>query len=170
MNALLLLISLAACGGADKPAPAPASRASSSPLADALAGLAGPDEKPAKKIEALPPAPAEAREVAAPTSAPPPSSAECAAARSRRESLSARVADIQRAQLLPAEDALNAAEASMTACIGDNTCAMDGKRVQELQTRSGNAQAAYERASEQIANLEAGYFEIDQQIHAACGR
>ena len=58
----------------------------------------------------------------------------------------------------------------MTACIGDNTCAMDGKRVQELQTRSGNAQTAYERASEQIANLEAGYFDIDRQIYAACGR
>lgn len=170
MRAVLLLLSLAACGGGDPQPAAPAARPQSTPLADALAGLAGSDEKPKKKVEALPSAPAEAREATPPTSAPPPSSAECAAARARREALAARVADAQRSQLMPAEDALNSAEAAMSACIGDNTCAMDGKRVQELQTRAGTAQLSFERASEQIANMEAGFYEIDQQIHAACGR
>ncbi|MCB9745118.1 MAG: hypothetical protein H6741_19145 [Alphaproteobacteria bacterium] len=166
---MLTLLLLLACGG-DDPAPATSTEEEAS-LADVLAGMQeGPPAPTAPKEGAPPREPTGLTEAPPPPEAAPPGSADCEAARGKREALERRVAQQEEGVVARAEESLNSAQAEMNRCIGDMECAMDGKRIQDVQNRVASAQGAYDRAQEQVGVLSAGFYEIDKEIRAACGR
>ncbi|MCB9760169.1 MAG: hypothetical protein H6739_10075 [Alphaproteobacteria bacterium] len=174
LAAALLALGLACGGDPEPPPPPPATDAT--PLADVLAGMQdGPPASTPPTDREPPPAPAGLEDPPDPVRPPPaevraPGSAECERARDRRETLERQVERQRSTVVLNAEQAASDAQAAMTACVGDLDCAMDGKRVQQLQERIQSSEGAYERAIEQVGALEAGFFEIDKEIRRSCGR
>jgi hypothetical protein len=95
--------------------------------------------------------------------------AECKAAKARRERQEQLVLTQRGRSVSLAEDRVNAARAAMASCVKDTECSVDGKRINELMERDASASKAYAAAVEEVGQLEAELYAIDQDIAKACG-
>lgn len=129
-------------------------------------------ETPEAAVEAAPPAIPEAARREAPEVevTRPKDPAECRLAKAERERQEMRIEAQRGTGLANAEARISRARAAMSNCVGDDSCAIDGKRVLELQSSLVSAEAAYEVAYKQIGVLEADLFAIDKRIRQACGQ
>ena len=161
-----MILMLLAC--ASEPT-APVAEESPSAMRDALRGIQSGETPDATPTDREPPVvPDEARRE---ESEPAPSEdpAECREAKARRAALEERIHAARAMAIDPTEDRLSAAQAEMQACIYNPECANDGNRVADLSRRLEAGESSYDAGFDQVAELEAGLFAIDQDIRAACG-
>ncbi|HJN74126.1 MAG TPA: hypothetical protein QGF58_09365 [Myxococcota bacterium] len=166
----MALILFLACGTSD---PVVTDQAPTSTMSTALRSIQS-GETPNVAPEAERPEIPEAarREESAPETATTTAKSpkECRAAKAQRQRQEERIDQQRGGVLASAESRISRARTAMSACVGDQECAIDGKRVMALQEAIVGAEASYENAYEQIGVLEAELFEIDQQIRNACGQ
>ena len=174
---MFFLALLFACGNETTAASSAPPPAENSEVANILAGLQSgetpdptptdqePPAVPEEVTERAPPEPAAGSASSGRTDSPA-----CKAARSERESHQAKIDSYREKDVVAAEARWLQAEEAKNWCAGDLAgCATDGEKFKEYNIAAQVAQKAYEDAQFRVGELEAAFYNIDQEIQAACG-
>jgi len=172
----MFLALLFACGN-DTPVASAPPPAENSEVADILAGLQSGETPDPKPVDQEPPAVPEDVAERAPVEEPAAGSTggrkdspACKAARSQREGHQAKIDSYRENDVIAAEKRWMAAQQAVDWCMNDlGGCSTDGEKFKDFRTASQIAQKAYEDSQYHVGEMEAGFYDIDQEILAACG-